>query len=231
SIYQSFDVKLPTTPDSKLCFNGQYREFKSNVDSTVDAAAVPVYIKDDNSVFRGIADIYLPLLRPFSTLSDKLPRLKASHRLNTESDASYFTTLDPMAPAGLAVVCSSERQGGPRSRFDVQWALYSEVQQLLTTLAILEVKNTHIVHKKDFLLAEVTPAQYEERMEATMGLAPLFTYNATWLSKQARKYSDDCADVAVFDWNAMFVCNYALLSLPGKHGIVRGTYFDVPSLV
>jgi hypothetical protein len=53
----------------------------------------------------------------------------------------------------------------------------------------------------------------------------LLSGNAFWISKQAGKYANRCADVATFDWNAMFIFNYQYArSTVG--GSVRGTYFD-----
>ncbi|KAE8151736.1 hypothetical protein BDV25DRAFT_128539 [Aspergillus avenaceus] len=222
SIIRSFDEKLPRSPHVMFTFKDNYREFRSSVSSTVAANAVRVYIKEDISSLQGFAARYLDLrLRPFSPLSEIMPALERSHVLSTEADVVRLSTLQLLhpvnialqefAPSGTVVVCSSEKQGGQNSRFDIQWSLRSEDGRFLTTLAILEVKNTHVVHKTDFTPAERTSETYEAGMQEAMKFAPQYTLlegNAVWLSKQASKYSGICTDVAVFDWNAMFIFNF-----------------------
>ncbi|QSS63866.1 hypothetical protein I7I51_00926 [Histoplasma capsulatum] len=77
TISQSFDCKLPRAPEIEFGFKGSYREFKSNVQSTVDIDAIPVFIKEDASVFQTIAERYFPPLsrrysRPGPNLSGEL---------------------------------------------------------------------------------------------------------------------------------------------------------------
>jgi hypothetical protein len=120
--------------------------------------------------------------------------------------------LQEICPAGITLVCTTEKRGSSASRFDVQWALHSDRGERLTILAILEIKNTHAVWREDFEPAGATEQNYDAQVAKAMKGAPftLFKKNASWLSKQANKYSDDCVYVAVFDWNAMFIFNYAI---------------------
>lgn len=136
--------------------------------------------------------------------------------------------LQEILPAGTKLIWGTESYGGPKSRFDVQWSLYSDQGTLLEILAVLEVKNTHIIRRDDFAPAEATEQNLEIQRSKAASREPYFTLleeNAVWLSKQAGKYSEQCASVAVFDWNAMFIFNY-LHEQSTIGGAVRGTYFD-----
>ncbi|EEH34439.1 hypothetical protein PAAG_05488 [Paracoccidioides lutzii Pb01] len=220
TIFQSFDRKLPNGSDIEFTFRGSYREFKSSVQSTVEIDATPVFIKEDISVFQTIAERYFPPTVPFSPLQASLPVLEKTHRLDTEADE--------IRPASTKFVCGTESYGGPKSRFDVQWSLYSDQGELLEILAVLEVKNTHTIRREDFAPAEATEQNLEAQRSRAANRGPYFTLleeNAVWLSKQAGKYSEHCASVAVFDWTAMFIFNY-LHEQSTRGGAVRGTYFD-----
>ncbi|KAL2373227.1 hypothetical protein BDBG_07812 [Blastomyces gilchristii SLH14081] len=238
TISQSFDCKLPRAPEIEFGFKGSYREFKSTVPSTVDIDAIPVFIKEDASVFQTIAERYFPPVTPFSPLQASLPILEKTHRLDTEADVLRISILQLIHPvnialqeilqAGTKIICGTESYGGPKSRFDVQWSLYSDQGTLLEILAVLEVKNTHIIRRVDFAPAEATEQNLEIQRSKAASREPHFTLlekNAVWLSKQAGKYSQQCASVAVFDWNAMFIFNY-LHEQSTIGGAVRGTYFD-----
>ncbi|KAK2796996.1 hypothetical protein FQN50_009365 [Emmonsiellopsis sp. PD_5] len=238
TISQSFNCKLPTGPEVEFGFKGSYREFKSTVQSTVDIDATPVFIKEDVSVFQTIAERYFPLPTPFSPLQASMPVLEKTHRLDTEADVLRISILHLVHPVNIAlqeilpartkVVCGTESYGGPKSRFDMHWSLYSDQGERLQLLAVLEVKNTHIIRREDFAPAEATEQNLEAQRSKAANRGPHFTLleeNAVWLSKQAGKYSEHCASVAVFDWNAMFIFNY-LHEQSTRGGAVRGTYFD-----
>ncbi|KAJ9259632.1 hypothetical protein DTO271D3_6331 [Paecilomyces variotii] len=238
TILQSFDHKLPTEPNIEYGFKGDYREFKSTVSSTVDTDATPVFLREDISVFKSIAERYLPDPKPFSPLLNNLPALEKTHRLDTEADVTRLSTLQlihpvnialqEIAPAGTKLVCGSEAKGKPQSRFDVQWTLYSADRQLLKVLAILEIKSTHVIHWEDFGPAEATEENIEAKKRSAISNAPFYSLldgNAIWLAKQAAKYSADCTDVALFDWNSMFIFNYIYQRSTIKDGHVKGTFF------
>ncbi|QSS56002.1 hypothetical protein I7I53_04047 [Histoplasma capsulatum var. duboisii H88] len=186
---------------------------------------------------RSQKDISPPTV-PFSPLQASLPVLEKTHRLDTEADVLRISilqfihpvniALQEILPASTKLVCGTESCGGPKSRFDVQWSLYSDKEELLEILSILEVKNTHIIHWEDFAPAEATEQNLEAQRSKAANRAPHFTLlkeNAVWLSKQAGKYSGHCASVAVFDWTALFIFNY-LHEKSTRGGPVRGTYFD-----
>lgn len=152
-----------------------------------------------------------------------MPILEKKYRLETEADVLRLSTLQLLHPVNIAIqetcppgatiVCAAEKHGGPKSRFDVQWSLYSDREELMAILAVLEIKST---------------GGHDCQMRKAMSRAPqpnLLRGNAIWLSKQAGKYSNHCADIAVFDWNAMFIFNY-IHDQSGRGGTVRGMYFD-----
>lgn len=77
-----------------------------------------------------------------------------------------------------------------------------------TTFAILQFKNTNVLHWKDFKPACFTDAS--SAMKSVRGHT-LLKSNVEVVSKQAAKYSYECSDIAPFDWNT--VC---LWFQPGK---------------
>ncbi|PYH88129.1 hypothetical protein BO71DRAFT_489002 [Aspergillus ellipticus CBS 707.79] len=217
TILQSFDQKLPNGPEIVLVFRGAYREFRSTVASTVDMDALRAYVKEGISVFQSIA----------ASNTDWKPKRMCSDFLSCNYFIRSTLHFRRYAPLALTLICATERHGGPRSRFDVQWSLYSEQGALLATLAILEIKNTHIIHKQDFLPAESTPQNFPTQVMKAMGEAEstLLKNNAIWLSKQVGKYDIGCSDVAVFDWNAMFIFSYTQQH-SSSDGPVKGTFFS-----
>lgn len=237
SINQSFGQKLPREPAIAFEFAGDYRDFVSTVATTIEADAMSVFIKEDVSIFDNIFRNHFPPAKPFSSINRQMPALEKSHKLSTEADVLRLSTmqlihpvnmaLEEITPPGTTIVCGTETHGGPGSRFDMQWSLYSDGGKLLKLLAVLEFKNTHVIHWRDFAPAVVTEDNHDVKLAKAFGQNEEHTLlqdNASWLSKQAGKYSKFCDDVAVFDWNAMFIFNYVFHRARG--GPIRGTYFD-----
>lgn len=160
--------------------------------------------------------------------------LEDTHILETEADVLRLATLQlihpvnialqQICPPGTRIFCRTETSTSGTSRFDVEWSLYDTRGNLLSRLAILEIKSTHVIHKDDFKRAAVDEANYQSKMVRAMDTesSSLLKRNAIWLSKQAQKYSRHCPYVAVFDWGAMFIFSF----LPQSHKPVRGFYFD-----
>ena len=238
SIRDSFEQKLPREPEIAFGYDDTYRKFRSNVTSTIDSSGVPVFVKEDISNYEMIARRNFPQPRTFSPLNVQMPELEESHLLLSEADVVRLSSyqlfhpvniaLQDVAPRGTKIICSTERPDGRFGRFDVQWSVYSKDNKHLKTLAILEVKNTHIIHKDDFTPAEATGQNYHEKMAEAFEVEPWHTLlegNAIWLAKQASKYSGSCSDVAVFDYNAIFAFNFTVAK-SSQGGPVKGTYFD-----
>lgn len=194
------------------------------------------YIKETISVFDAIVKEYLPQTKNLSPLDVSMPVVE-THRLVTESDVlriAIFQPLHPLnialqeiVPDGYTLVCGTEPCGGFSSRYVVHWSLYSNQNGHSKIIAVLGVENAHVIHKSDFTPAEANAQNIYAKIEKAIFQRDytLLRQNAIWLSKQAGKYATICDDVAVFDWNAMFIFNY-VDSNSTEDGPVRGTYFD-----
>ncbi|KAI9932343.1 hypothetical protein ASPWEDRAFT_39767 [Aspergillus wentii DTO 134E9] len=239
SVLNSFDTKLPRDPEIQFGFRETYRKFESSVSSTRDTGAIPAFLKEDLSIYQRIFDDYFKGIKDRDELSVPMPVLEKSHLLNTESDVMRLAmlqlihpvniALQELCPEGTRLVCGNETSRGSNSRFDLQWSLYSNDGRLLKLLAILEVKNTHVIHWDDFKPAEATEQTLYNKTAQAMAKSihrTLLKSNAVWLSKQAAKYAAYCSYVAVFDWNAIFIFNFTYFKDQTRDQGVRGIHFN-----
>ncbi|KAI9034755.1 uncharacterized protein KD926_005704 [Aspergillus affinis] len=164
-----------------------------------------------------------------------MPVLEGTHLLESEADVLRLTTLQLLHPVNIAldqirppkthIFCRTESSIGNTSRFDVEWSLRGANGTRLCRLAILEVKNTNVIHKDDFKSAAASDEKdFQSKMYRAVSLkqSTFLRENGVWLSKQARKYSKSCPCVAVFNWNAMFIFSF----IRQAQVPVRGIYFD-----
>jgi hypothetical protein len=94
-----------------------------------------------------------------------------------------------MCPPGTRIFCRTETSTSGTSRFDVEWSLYDTRGNLLSRLAILEIKSTNVIHKDDLKRAAVNETNFQSKMVRAMDIesSSLLKRNAIWLSKQAQK--------------------------------------------
>ena len=181
-----------------------------------------------------------------ASLSRHIPHTEAFHWLRTEGDVVRATNLYLLHPVNEAlryvvgdhsgIICSAEERHGTEARTDISWSHVNGGRR--KTFAILEIKNTCSLDYRDFAPAIVnmtngkTPADmlkqaYKkgQRYEYSLLLG-----NARTISKQTRKYFDQtgCRDVAVFDWNAMFIFDFSTFN-EGANQLVGGTWFQEDS--
>ncbi|KAJ5105709.1 hypothetical protein NUU61_003056 [Penicillium alfredii] len=233
AIARAFEEKLPREPQVVFA-NNQYRAIRSSASSTVEEDAAAVYWEEDIETYHNLLDRYFPRIGHASPLSSRMPIAEQTHRLETESDVLRLATLQLLHPVNVAlqqscppgtrIFCRTENSPSLSSRFDVEWALFNTRDECLCTLAILEIKNTHVILKDDFKHAAVNERNFQSKTTMAMKQPDLslLKRNAFWLSKQARKYARNCPYVAVFDWNAMFIFSF----IPRSQKPVRGLYFD-----
>ncbi|OXV06471.1 hypothetical protein Egran_05757 [Elaphomyces granulatus] len=148
-----------------------------------------------------------------------MPVTETTHRLKSEADVIRISILQLLHPVNVAL--SALLPPGV--------TVYCERRRRKKKLAVVEFKNTKIIHWEDFEPAEVSQANAAEKMGEAMGNidGTLLAGNAVSLSKQARKYSGSCKDIAVFDWNAMFIFDF--YGIREDHLVpkpVKGIYFD-----
>ncbi|KAK9362934.1 hypothetical protein V1504DRAFT_446912 [Lipomyces starkeyi] len=97
-------------------------------------------------------------------------------------------------------------------------------------IAILELKNTKVIHWNDFVPARTNQrrAKAMRNKALTFATRTHFIQNAYWLSKQAKKYyrSVHVPDIAIFDWNSLFIFDFAGLDEDAQDPILaRGIWF------
>lgn len=226
--------KLPDQPLVVIPSNETYRHIRSTASSTLDADPVAVYFEETVDLYHNLFDRGFPRIGHGSPLSARMPVMEQTHILETEADVLRLATLQLIHPVNIALqqkcppgtrlFCRTETSTSGTSRFDVEWSLYDTRGNLLSRLAILEIKSTNVIHKDDFKRAAVDETNFQSKMVRAMDTesSSLLKRNAIWLSKQAQKYSRHCPYVAVFDWSAMFIFSF----LPQSHKPVRGFYFD-----
>ena len=91
--------------------------------------------------------------------------------------------------------------------------MYRSAHGQIRQIAVLELKNTCVLRASDWNPAFCQPHQASNKLTAAYSQTPhytLLTDNAIVISKQAKKYHNTVGvnDVAVFDWNAMFLFDF-----------------------
>ena len=128
-------------------------------------------------------------------------------------------------PNGGNLDCRGEvsQQG---SRTDIRW-IYRGGNSV--DIAVLEFKNTRALHWHDFepAMTDVNGARVLRDGAQAKASKTLFTGNAYWLSKQAKKYSSlGIPDVALFDWDAMFIFDFHDMNEDALNPVLaRGIWF------
>ncbi|PYH90242.1 hypothetical protein BO71DRAFT_463017 [Aspergillus ellipticus CBS 707.79] len=214
AIVTAFNEKLPT--DVAYAFREPYRVIRSTASSTIESDPVAVYFEEEVETYHKLFESHFPRIGAGSPLNARMPVHEQTHLLETEADQ--------ICPSNTRIICRTETSTSSTSRLDVEWSLHDTQGVQLARLAILEIKNTHVIRKSDFQRAAVNKQTFQARMARAMNedSMTLLQHNAVWLSKQAHKYSQYCPYVAIFDYNAMFIFSF----LPQSTKPVRGFYFD-----
>lgn len=167
-----------------------------------------------------LARARLPATAPNTgPLHSLMPQLERTHLLYTEADVLRASSLYLFHPVHVAISqllntgtldCRGELSATGGCRTDIRW-VYRNGNQMIN-IAILEVKNTKVIHWDDFAsaMANHNSAKMKRDLAYSRKNNTHFRQNAYWLSKQARKYSENVKvpDVAIFDWNAMFIFDF-----------------------
>ncbi|OJD28487.1 hypothetical protein ACJ73_00118 [Blastomyces percursus] len=128
-------------------------------------------------------------------LGQRMPQLENSHLLHTEADVLRASNLYLLHPVNVvanrllaagSLLCRGEVTSNGGCRTDVRWVYCNGSQ--MTTIAILEVKNTKVLHVADFTPAIATVNNARARRDDAQGQQhhTHFERNACWLSKQAK---------------------------------------------
>lgn len=90
------------------------------------------------------------------------------------------------------------------------------------------MKNTKVIDWNDFAGGVATFSNARNKLADAMSESSktLLRRSAMALPKQVNKYSHSCQDIAVFDWNTMFLFSFRDSDLDNLDPIpVKGTYF------
>ncbi|PGH12372.1 hypothetical protein AJ79_04320 [Helicocarpus griseus UAMH5409] len=182
----------------------------------------------------------LEKIRKIHPMKERIAQNEGTHFLETEADvldASRLYLLHPVNIAigqllrgGIKLVCKREHTASNTARTDILWV--HQHGEDTTDVAVLEFKNTYILHENEFRAAMGSDDQAEGMVYKAMGTGSektLLNGNAIVVSKQARKYHQalGVADVALFDWNNMFVFDFSGMSETVAHPkLARGIWFS-----
>ena len=158
---------------------------------------------------------------------------------------------------GGRVLCRRERYEATSSRTDLIWEY--DNGETKKEFAIMEFKNTFVLHEHEFTdamcssekaeeyLAEAFNAENKEKMlgeesgskgkkravkKAGIDECTLLTGNALTASKQVAKYhkSTKIEDIALFDWNALVIFDFSgAVETPANPRLVRAIWFEEKS--
>lgn len=151
-----------------------YRPIRSSASSTPEADPVAVYFEETIDLYHNLFDRNFPRISHSSPLSARMPVLEDTHILETEADILRLATLQLIHPVNIAlqqicspgtrIFCRTETSTSGTSRFNVEWSLYDTRGNMLSRLAILEIKSTNVIHKDNFKRAAIDEANYQSKI-------------------------------------------------------------------
>jgi hypothetical protein len=200
-----------------------YRQTHSTAASTVDTDAPQALEEENEQPIIDLARNKLGIIRGNNRMRERIPQNEGTHSLRTEADVLDASRLYLLHPVNVAanellnrgrVECRREHTARNTSRMDILWVHIHGNHT--TDIAVLEFKNTYVLHEADFLPAMTNASGAAQKLVAASGSdsGTLLTRNAYWLSKQAKKYYEGIhtADIAIFDWNSMVVFDFSGMS-------------------
>ena len=222
-ILESFHQSLPNIPQESV--PGNYRASSSSGASTSQQDAIKALFDDDYNVLINNAQPYLPFNPPIPLpFTKSLPQVEQTHFLRTEGDVSRASQLYLIHPVNIAATSVIERFGPnpgrlyclaehtmSDSRTDFKWTFHPQHGQP-RQIAVLELKNTSVLHWDDWQPAFCAPQQAYHKLYAAYDreYSTFLSRNAVVVSKQLNKYHEKLVvdDIAVFDWNTMLLLDF-----------------------
>ncbi|KAK2768439.1 hypothetical protein FQN54_000294 [Arachnomyces sp. PD_36] len=229
SVFHAMEQSLPSVPARST----DYQPITTSAASTQQTDPVRILFRLPREVLMDPVSNAMKKLPPISECrATTMPKPEKSHFLKTEGDVLRVSALQLVHPVNLVLEdlfpnlnlqCLSEAVSG-RSRTDLKWVLDGS-----KTVAILEYKNTRVIRAADFEPAITTRELKEQALAKAMEddkedpkeEFTLLEDNAIVLTKQVKKYSKICKDIAVFDWHSMCVFE---TYIDGKPEIAEYTY-------
>ncbi|KAB8213295.1 hypothetical protein BDV33DRAFT_210342 [Aspergillus novoparasiticus] len=237
TILQAFNEPLPLVEDD---FKESYRKISTSVQSTMDTDPPSVFLQFEASELAVFSkEVLGRQFHPRSRVYADMPILEKNHVLKSEGDVVRIVTMQLLHPVNVVfeeafpeanLTVHSEWYGGPKSRCDIIWSVQTPGRSEPRVILVLEIKNTHVLRFSDFSPAAAREETLEElKLKAhTLGGGDmtLLQANGIVISKQAQKYREQSAYVVVFDWNAMFLYDFAKERINRGKNAVKGAWFD-----
>lgn len=241
SIRDSFQHRLPNLPIERQ--PGFYYPVSALASSTqaFDAPKGFFWRRLNVKVDSAKAHLYRLNHHHISILYKPMPSTEHTHYLQTEADvarASILELLHPvnsiasnLIPQGHGELrCLSEHYVHANCRTDIVWTYRSSPYYPPRYVAVLELKNCRSLHWQDFANAAITDQEAAplKILQAITEVDRTFLErNATSISRQALKYNHytGCHDVAVFDWNSMFIYDFSTMNEDGIHKTLVSGWF------
>ncbi|EEQ33641.1 hypothetical protein McanMca71_004591 [Microsporum canis] len=240
TIIESFRKNLPVYPEKEV--DNNYRQIGPSSMSTARTRATPAFIVEVPQVLTARANAYLSAIRnlPFSPLNSMMPSKDDTIYMHTEADVLRASCLDLIYPVNKAlcqilnerekIYCRGETTIG-RSRTDLMWSYQLDGQPQPINFAVLEFKNTKVIHANDFLPGITLPEGAMKVVDTARSqiYRTHLRNNAVPISQQLNKYAKDAAvtDLAVFDWSAMFIFDLTDANYDSQTpALAKGTFFQ-----
>ncbi|KAJ9218223.1 hypothetical protein DTO166G4_89 [Paecilomyces variotii] len=216
TIYESFSKPLPPVDSDDL----DYNKITSEATSTKIQDVIRVLTEKDPVILLESAREALQATPSIpERLQRPMPQHETSHYLHTESDVLRVSALQLIHPvnvilsgilsAGVTLRCQSEvvSQKG-KARMDLKW--YCRRGGKETAVAVLEYKSIKVLRLDDWkpiITGLAGAAAVIAEGSRTMHCS-LLEDNALKLSRQVKKYAEECKDIALFDWFSIYVFDF-----------------------
>jgi hypothetical protein len=162
--YELYRLDIPPVPND-------YRQITSTSTSTIDTDAPRALEAEDERTIIVLARENVLKLRGNTCMREHIPQNEGTHSLRTEADVLDASRLYLLHPVNVAVKellkdgqleCRREHTASRTSRTDLLW-MHIDGNQT-TNVAVLEFKNTHVLHEEDFRLAMVNANEAEQAL-------------------------------------------------------------------
>jgi len=248
TIHGSFKQGLRQLKETPVPHN--YRDVSEGAASTMYVDALKAFVSDDLVALVKLGRNHLPNPALSPELRHRLPQLEKTHLLHTEGDVVRAAELYLLHPLNVVLsklvknghlYCRSEQTSAGGCRTDIRWVYHpnqsnqgnqGNQDNQVKDIAVLEFKNTKILRWSDFAPAWIDPQHAKDKIAEAFNIEPHSMHlvkNAVWVTKQAMKYAANLkiADVAVFDWHAMFVYNLATMKEDAANPtLAQGLWFE-----
>ncbi|EEH33162.2 hypothetical protein PAAG_04215 [Paracoccidioides lutzii Pb01] len=146
TIYEAFWRPLDDLPSTTVA--NDYRSISASAHSTVAEDPPSACVTEHPSVLIDYARSRLLAHAPNSgCLAERMPQVEPGHLLYTEADVLLNVVANRLLNTG-SLDCRGELASGGGCRTNVRWVYRNGSQT--TNIAVLEVKNTKVLHLNDF---------------------------------------------------------------------------------